>query len=170
LELSRIDEMSGLCNRRYFVETTQAAIERAKRYGEDLSVIMMDIDKFKRINDNYGHNCGDGVIREISDLLKSFFRRTDIIGRVGGEEFAIVMLNTRSNEAYDKAEAFRLQIAQMDFEYNGHKIPVTVSLGIAELENHRQSLDELVIFADDALYRSKNNGRNQTTIYKILER
>ncbi|HOH89416.1 MAG TPA: diguanylate cyclase, partial [Bacillota bacterium] len=166
LEMARFDELSGLYNRRYFVEQAQAAIERAKRYGEHLSVIMLDIDKFKRINDKYGHSCGDGVIRAVSDLLKSSFRGTDIIGRVGGEEFSVVMLNSKSNEAYAKAESYRINIEQMDFEYNGQKIPVTVSLGIAELENDCQSLDELVSCADDALYKSKNNGRNQATIYR----
>lgn len=166
LEMARFDELSKLYNRRFLVEQAQAAIERAKRYGEDLSLIMLDIDNFKKINDNYGHSCGDGVIRAISSLLKSSFRGTDIIGRVGGEEFSIVMLNSNSDVAYAKAEAYRNNIEQMKYEYNGQIIPVTVSLGVAELENHRQGLDELVRCADDALYKSKHNGKNQTTVYK----
>jgi diguanylate cyclase (GGDEF)-like protein len=166
LEMAHYDMLSGLYSRRFYSEQAQAAIERAKRYGELISVIMMDIDNFKWINDKYGHSCGDRVIRAVSDLMKSFFRGTDIIGRIGGEEFSIIMLNSKSNEAYARVEALRINIEQMDFEYNGQKIPVTVSLGIAELENHCQSLDDLINCADDALYKSKNNGRNRTTIYK----
>jgi diguanylate cyclase (GGDEF)-like protein len=130
---------------------------------------MADIDEFKSINDKYGHSCGDGVIRAVSDLMKSLSRENDIIGRLGGEEFSIVMPDSGSDEAYAKAEDFRIKTEQMDFEYNGQKIHVTVSLGVAELENHRQSLDELISCADDALYKSKYNGRNQTTIYKKQE-
>lgn len=169
LVMARYDQLSGLYNRRYFVEQAQAAIEQAKLYGEHYSVIMADIDEFKSINDKYGHSCGDGVIRAVSDLMKSLSRENDIIGRLGGEEFSIVMPDSGSDEAYAKAEDFRIKTEQMDFEYNGQKIHVTVSLGVAELENHRQSLDELISCADDALYKSKYNGRNQTTIYKKQE-
>jgi PAS domain S-box-containing protein len=107
LEMAHFDELSGLYNRRYFVEQAQAAIERAERYDGKLAVIILDIDDFKMINDEHGHGCGDGAIRAVSDLLKSSFRGTDIIGRLGGEEFYVVMLNADSTEAYDKAEAFR---------------------------------------------------------------
>jgi len=169
LEMAHSDELSGLNNRRYFLEQAQAAIKRARRYGESLSLIMLDIDNFKGINDKYGHGCGDEVIQAISDLLKSVFRETDIIGRVGGEEFSIVMLNSKSKEAYATAEAFRSRIEQINFAHNGQRVPVTVSLGIAELENH-QSLRELVGCADDALYQSKHNGRNRTTIYRTERR
>lgn len=85
-------------------------------------MIMIDIDNFKKINDKYGHSCGDEVIRSAADLMKSFFRGTDIIGRIGGEEFSVVMLNTKSDKAYAKAEALRIEIEQMNFEYNEQKI------------------------------------------------
>lgn len=169
LEMARFDELSGLYNRRYFVEQAHAAIERAKRYGEQLSLIMLDIDNFKGINDQYGHCCGDEIIRAVSDMLKSFFRATDIIGRVGGEEFSIMMLNAKASEAYAKAETSRKKIEQMNLGCNGQIVPLTVSFGVAELANYRQSLDELISCADAALYKSKHNGRNQTTIYLKTE-
>ncbi|NLD26851.1 MAG: diguanylate cyclase [Acholeplasmataceae bacterium] len=169
LVMARYDDLSGLFNRRCFLEEAQATIKRAKSKNEICSVLMMDIDNFKLINDKYGHSCGDRVIQVFSDMLRSIFRKIDIIGRVGGEEFSIVMLDYDATAAYDIAETFRKKVEAMVFDYNNQKIYTTVSVGIAVLDDQHQSFDDLIRCADYALYNSKQNGRNQTTIYKIQD-
>jgi diguanylate cyclase (GGDEF)-like protein len=167
-EMAQIDMLTGINNRRHFVEESQKAIERAKRYNEPLSLLMIDIDYFKRINDNYGHACGDKVIQEVALLIKSNFRSTDVIGRLGGEEFAITMLKSNKDEAYVKAEELRVKVEQMHFDFDSSNLHISISIGITELINLSElSLDDLINQADKAMYQAKKLGRNTIIIYNV---
>jgi diguanylate cyclase (GGDEF)-like protein len=167
-EMAQIDMLTGINNRRHFVDESQKAIERARRYNEPLSLIMIDIDYFKRINDNYGHACGDKVIQEVALLIKSNFRSTDVIGRLGGEEFAITMLKSNKDEAYLKAEELRLMVEQMQFDFNNSALHISISVGITQLHNNNDlSLDDLINQADKAMYQAKELGRNTIIFYNV---
>lgn len=164
IEMATTDELSGLNNRRRFRECAEEAYQCARRYQEHLSVLMMDIDYFKRINDSYGHLIGDAVIRDFSELLSDAFRGTDIIGRMGGEEFAVVMLNTDSESACKKAESFRQMIENREMIYGQLRFRITVSIGAAEFDNETHDFDALVNRADSAMYEAKRAGRNRTVV------
>ncbi|HWQ29438.1 MAG TPA: diguanylate cyclase, partial [Negativicutes bacterium] len=166
IEMASIDELSGLNNRRRFREYAEAAFQRALRYHEHVSVLMLDIDYFKRINDSFGHLIGDDVIRTFSEMLSAAFRGTDIVGRMGGEEFAVVMLNSDAAKACQKAEHFRQAVEGRNMSFGQQQINVTVSIGVAEFSEETPNLDALINRADSALYEAKRNGRNCTVIDK----
>ncbi len=163
-EMAQIDMLTGINNRRHFVEESQKAIDRAIRYNEPLSLLMIDIDYFKRINDSYGHACGDKVIQEVAQLIKSNFRSTDVIGRLGGEEFAITMLKSTKEEAFTKAEELRVKVEQMRFICSNSALNISISVGITQLQNRDLSLDDLINQADKAMYQAKEIGRNTIVI------
>ena len=166
-EMAQTDELTGLNNRRYFIDQTNKALDHAVRYGEALTLLMMDIDYFKRINDTYGHICGDIVLKTLAQEIKSSFRSSDIIGRIGGEEFVAAMISTTSAEAYAKSEALRSRIEGLRIKCNGSEIRVSISIGIAEFyRDQNLKLDDLISFADDAMYQAKERGRNQTVVYR----
>jgi diguanylate cyclase (GGDEF) domain len=150
-----MDSLSGLNNRRRFRELGEEAFQRAVRYGEKLTVLMMDLDHFKRINDTYGHSAGDQVIKEFSDMMAHEFRGTDITGRMGGEEFAVVMLYTDGETALQKAEGLRAEVETYGFRHENHSMKLTVSIGIAELNADILDFDMLISQADRALYQAK---------------
>ncbi len=127
---------------------------------------MMDIDYFKKVNDTYGHQIGDEVIKEFSKVLSQIFRDTDIVGRMGGEEFAAIMINAELDLGYQKAELFRKAIEARKMIFGEHTVRITVSIGIAELDKETQTLDSIVNHADDALYEAKRSGRNKTIAYR----
>jgi diguanylate cyclase (GGDEF)-like protein len=127
---------------------------------------MMDIDFFKQINDKYGHTVGDRVIQAFAQLLNDNFRDSDIIGRMGGEEFAVVMIQSDEEKAFKKAELFRTQLVLNKINVDNLLIQVNVSIGLACINESILSLDELINRADHALYIAKDNGRNQTIVYK----
>ncbi len=164
MEMANSDELSGLNNRRHFRECAEEAYQYARRYHTDISVLMLDLDHFKRVNDTYGHLAGDAVIQEFSSILQASFRRTDIIGRMGGEEFAVVMVATNASEAYQKAEYVREAVETHATFFEGQEIGITVSIGIAGLQEETKSFDELMSKADHALYEAKRAGRNRTVI------
>lgn len=164
INMAGTDELSGLNNRRKFTEHAKDAFNRAVRYQEHICVLMMDIDFFKKINDAYGHQTGDEVIREFSNMLKSIFRGSDIIGRMGGEEFAVVLLNSSLDSAYQKAESFRKSVEDQVMYIGELEVKTTVSIGVARFDMFTLSLDALINQADRALYLAKNSGRNQTKI------
>jgi diguanylate cyclase (GGDEF)-like protein len=166
IDMANTDVLSGLNNRRRFREYSDDAYIRAKRYGESLSVLMMDIDFFKQINDKYGHTVGDRVIQAFAQLLNDNFRDSDIIGRMGGEEFAVVMIQSDEEKAFKKAELFRTQLVLNKINVDNLLIQVNVSIGLACINESILSLDELINRADHALYIAKDNGRNQTIVYK----
>jgi diguanylate cyclase (GGDEF)-like protein len=168
MEIASTDELSGLNNRRKFREMAKAACERAERYQEEASLLMLDIDFFKKVNDTYGHQTGDEVIREFSRLLTKVFRGTDLVGRMGGEEFAVFMLHTNREAAFEKAEIFRKLIETTSMCFGTESFYITVSIGIAEFSKKASTLDTLLNSADEALYQAKKNGRNCTE--KVMEK
>ena len=161
-----MESLSGLFNRRKLRDAGKEAFLRAKRYQEKLTVLMMDIDYFKKVNDTYGHQIGDEVIKEFSKVLSQIFRDTDIVGRIGGEEFAAIMINAELDLGYQKAELFRKAIEARKMIFGEHTVRITVSIGIAELDKETQTLDSIVNHADDALYEAKRSGRNKTIAYR----
>jgi len=165
LEMANTDVLSGLNNRRKFRESAEEVLLRAQRYNQVVSLLMMDIDYFKRINDAYGHAAGDEVIKVFSDLLRQNFRTSDIIGRMGGEEFAVVLINCDKNTAYEKAEQFRFNVESYPIIVDEQTIQVNVSIGVSELNENAKNLDSLINQADYALYQAKEKGRNRTVIF-----
>jgi len=156
------DELTGLYNRRFFVEALGNEVAKSKRYGAGLTLCMMDIDDFKKINDRYGHLAGDMVLSEIGKLLKVDARESDISCRYGGEEFAVVLPNSNLEGAKSMSERFRKLIEGKRFEYDASKFQVTVSIGIAKYDNSvDQTLIKLIGRADQALYKAKEEGRNR---------
>ncbi len=157
-----MDSLTQIYNRRYINNIIAHAIMQRDRSESELSIILLDIDFFKNINDEKGHTEGDNVLRELTKLIKSQISENDIFARWGGEEFLIACLHTNSNDAYALAEKLRMGI---DEEENGHLKNVTVSLGVASLIEN-DSIDTLIQRADKALYQSKEGGRNLTTLVK----
>ncbi|MBE6446680.1 MAG: sensor domain-containing diguanylate cyclase [Alphaproteobacteria bacterium] len=157
------DTLTGLYNRRQFEAMVAQSIASAKRYQTPYCVMMCDIDHFKMVNDTYGHEAGDIVLKGVADLMRSSFRASDIVGRYGGEEFVVFLTNTDVAGAQVAAEKFRLLVEQAHIEAEGKHIPVTISLGITNTQNN--DLLRLVKEADLALYYSKEHGRNQVSVY-----
>ncbi|MBF8984204.1 diguanylate cyclase [Lutibacter sp. B2] len=156
-EMVKIDGLTNLYNHKYVVERLADEIKRAQRYNKKLSIIMFDIDKFKLINDNYGHQFGDTVLREISDELKFIIRGIDIAGRYGGEEFIVILPETDLKNAVKLAERLRIRISNIKFKEKN--IKVTISGGVAELE--KENVFELIGKSDALLYKAKEKGRNR---------
>ncbi len=157
------DTLTGLYNRRQFETMVGQAIASAKRYQTPYCVMMSDIDHFKAVNDTYGHESGDIVLKEVANLMKKTFRSSDIIGRFGGEEFIVFFTNTNIDGAKVAAENFRQAVEQTPIIAEGRPIQVTISLGLTDSQNHDLML--LTKEADVALYYSKEHGRNQLTVY-----
>lgn len=164
-ELASTDFLTKLGNRSFFMERGEQAVAQAKRHKTELSLAILDIDHFKKINDTYGHPVGDEVIKHVAKLCASSLRIEDTPSRIGGEEFAILLPNTNRNDAYTIIERIRLAAQNQPLVINATtQITVTFSAGIAQLENN-ESLAELLRLADNMLYQSKKTGRNQTSIY-----
>ena len=158
-QLAYVDGLTGIFNRRYFEMRIAEELERASRFVGRMSVIMVDIDHFKRLNDEFGHLLGDEVLRGVSNILKQQLRKVDMVCRYGGEEFAIVVPETTGANAMVVAEKLRRQIETHPFP--GVPRPVTISCGVADYPTHGSSRDEVVAAADSALYLAKQAGRNQ---------
>jgi diguanylate cyclase (GGDEF)-like protein len=160
------DSLTGLYNRQYFQETIAREILRAQRYKHPLSLIMLDIDEFKTVNDTYGHHCGDIVIKTIGQMILSGTRRSDVVVRFGGEEFAILLPETSLANAVTKGELCRSAVCEMEIEAEEHRIRVTISVGIAATTDAQDmAADGLLRAADEALYLSKRQGRNRITVW-----
>lgn len=153
------DGLTGLLNRSAVVEILERELERAVRDALPLSVLMVDLDHFKRVNDTFGHLAGDTVLREAAARMKSAIRRYDSLGRYGGEEFLIVLPGCAAEGAVSQAERLRMALAAEPFSVPGHLLPVTCSVGVASLAD-RSDADALIGQADIALYRAKECGRN----------
>jgi len=169
--LAKTDFLTGLNNRGCFFELSAQAISMANRASNNLVVAMLDIDHFKQVNDNYGHDIGDKVLKIFSELLTQSFRDYDIIGRIGGEEFALCLPNTDIESAYLACERFRQLIAQTDIAIqpdSTKQFSVTVSIGLTKSDGDFLSVDELLKQADHALYFAKSNGRNQVVDASML--
>ena len=157
------DTLTGLYNRRQFEAMVNQAIASAKRYQTPYCVMMSDIDHFKSVNDTYGHEAGDVVLKEVAQLMQKTFRTSDIIGRFGGEEFIVFFTNTDMEGAKIAAEHFRQVVEQAHIEAEGKHIPITISLGLTDSQS--DDLLRLTKEADLALYYSKEHGRNQVCVY-----
>lgn len=158
--MSVTDPLTKLFNRRHFETEFEREYKRAKRYNNDLSIAVIDIDFFKKINDTYGHSCGDYVLREIAYIMTDNFRQTDILFRYGGEEFVVVLTETSSDTACVPIERLRNRIENNEFRFNNQQIKVTISAGISsktDFENCYEMFDD----ADKALYKAKETGRNR---------
>jgi diguanylate cyclase (GGDEF)-like protein len=166
LELRQIastDQLTGALTRRAWLEGAAAEIKRSQRYGRPLSMAIMDIDRFKTINDTHGHLVGDVVIRSLAELCISTKRESDVFGRFGGEEFVLLMPETDAAEARNLAERVRTRYADAPIQA-GVEIWSTISIGIAELRAGGATPDDLMERADKALYAAKNGGRNRTVL------
>ena len=160
-----IDGLTGAHNKRYFLEFLEREIARCSRYGRPLSLLIFDIDHFKKINDTHGHLTGDTVLKGVSETLKQTLRATSTAYRYGGEEIAIILPLSSREDARTFAERLRKKIEAQSFtSETGQKLKVTVSLGAAEYGNEMTDFKELISQADTALYRAKQSGRNQTVV------
>ncbi|WP_246128660.1 GGDEF domain-containing protein [Pleionea sediminis] len=165
--LSRTDRLTGLYNRGYWEELFEKEYEKCCRYKTESTAIIFDIDHFKKVNDTYGHQAGDEVIRKTALLLKELVRKTDMAGRYGGEEFVVFLPNTKAESAEIFAERLRKKIESFTVTHEDKKINFTISLGVCQFKDTLQSHEKWIEKADQALYHSKENGRNQTTIAEI---
>ncbi|WP_321469430.1 diguanylate cyclase [Halarcobacter sp.] len=159
--LANKDYLSDLYNRRPLFEISNKLINLAKRDNSDISVLLFDIDKFKVINDTFGHKAGDEVIRYFAKLLKEDRRTSDIVARIGGEEFVIFQPSTKKEDAYNVAQDIRKKVENLEIKTNNKTIKFTVSCGVASLTKEDKKLDELIARADKKLYEAKNTGRNK---------
>ena len=165
VEMASIDFLTGLLNRRELFNRLAIEVSRAKRYSKPLSIIMIDIDKFKAFNDTYGHNAGDIVLKEVSHCFTDICRDYDIICRYGGEEFLITALETTLDQARELAERLRIAVMNLSITYESGAPPVncSISLGVALMQND-EHIEKTISRADEALYRAKNSGRNQVSV------
>ncbi|HIS35997.1 TPA: GGDEF domain-containing protein [Candidatus Scatousia excrementigallinarum] len=166
LQVSTTDELTGLHNRKYLQERLEQEISRAKRYGTKLSCLLFDLDFFKVVNDIYGYEWGDVLLRSIADKLKQLIRKEDILTRYGDEEFLLILPNTPEENAFLFAERFRRDIEKMEFIPAGEeeRHPITISGGISSypcLENVDEDVNTIIRYAEHALYNAKKRGKNK---------
>lgn len=161
IRLATTDALTGMANRRHFIELMTQELAHFVRFGQPAAFLMMDIDFFKSINDTYGHATGDKVLKHFADLARQRLRRVDLLGRLGGEEFGILLPGTDAEGAMLFAERFRSYVADTPALLNDATIPLTVSIGVAVFQQGDAASDNIMARADLALYRAKNEGRNR---------
>jgi diguanylate cyclase (GGDEF)-like protein len=162
LEISIADGLTQVYNRRYLMERLRQEVKRASRYGPAVSLLMIDIDHFKKVNDTFGHQAGDAVLAGVAGLIKWKLRETDLIARYGGEEFCVIATGTEQAGAVLLAERLRQLVAEAVFEHGGNRLMVTVSIGVVAWEpSLKDDYEQLIRRADKALYCAKDQGRNR---------
>lgn len=166
LELATTDTLTGISNRRHFMEQADLLLKRAIRYKSPISVMMLDLDYFKNVNDTYGHDAGDKVLQTVSQIIKETLRETDLFGRIGGEEFAALFPESSSEAAVKTAERLRQAIKEEIISYDRLEISVTASIGICSFRSDHETLEQLLKKADHALYEAKQQGRNQVCLFR----
>ena len=161
---ARQDYLTGLTNRGYFMELAEWELKRAARYNKDTAVLMMDVDHFKTINDTYGHEVGDAVLSRLAEVLRETLRQVDVIGRVGGDEFAVLQPETNIDHAVTTAERLRNCVQNTTVKLSGGELlGFTVSIGVVARKSENMGLQELLSQADKALYKAKRSGRNRVS-------
>jgi len=165
--LAQVDPLTGVFSRRHFMALTERELANAARYNTPLSVLMLDIDYFKQVNDTYGHQVGDQALQQLGRILRGLLREVDIAGRYGGEEFAIVLPKTGLIQAFEVAERLRrtIEFGEIPLEH-GVPLKITVSIGVTAFRDATENIDGLLARADKALYDAKHQGRNQVCTYE----
>jgi two-component system, cell cycle response regulator len=164
-KLAAFDELTGVYNRRSLFHHLEAELSRCERYGRSLSLLMLDVDHFKRVNDEYGHLAGDAALRSIATTLQSVLRVMDLVCRYGGEEFCVILPETNEVGACRAAERLRTGVERSVFTHASHPVPLTVSIGVASWTDTRTSgIPDLLARADEALLEAKQRGRNQVRL------
>jgi len=164
-KMAETDALTGICNRHHFTIRAERALAECARNGEQAALIMFDLDHFKNINDRFGHGTGDWALKEVAEASKGFCRRIDVLGRLGGEEFAILMYGCDLRAAARVAEDCRVRLAQIETRETGHVFAITASFGVTSSQHSGYSLAKLLSHADKQLYRAKHNGRNRVCVY-----
>ncbi|NPA40726.1 MAG: sensor domain-containing diguanylate cyclase [Aquificae bacterium] len=163
------DHLTQLYNRFYLEETGSRELERSQRYGFPVSLILFDLDDFKRINDEFGHQAGDTVLIRFAQVLRSSVRGTDIPARYGGEEFVLLLPHTHKEEAITVAERVRQRFSKVRFRFGETPVQLTVSAGVSSCEGGRCTLEELIEQADKAMYEAKRKGKNRVEVFSYKE-
>ena len=164
VEMNQRDGLTGIYNRRFLESKLEEEFNRHKRYGGVYSIIIFDIDHFKDVNDSFGHQCGDFIIKSMTARVSSLIRNVDYLARYGGEEFCCVLPETGIQAAARIAERFREAVSQLESNFDDDVIKITISLGAAEFREDIASSSQLIKKADEALYRAKKEGRNRVAI------
>jgi diguanylate cyclase (GGDEF)-like protein len=160
-ERAFVDDVAEIYNVRYLLSTTENEIQRADRYGNPLSVLFLDLDHFKQVNDRFGHLVGSQTLRALSQLLMQCVRTVDTLARYGGDEFTILLIDTEHDAALTIAERIRRTVADYRFETGrDNGLGLTISIGVASYPEHGGDRDALLDFSDKAMYRAKSDGRN----------
>ncbi len=165
-ELSMIDGLTELYNQKAFKEMLQKEIERCRRYDTRLTFLMLDLDKFKKVNDSHGHLFGDFVLQKVSQIIRTSVRSIDIVSRYGGEEFGVILINSDIESCYKTAERIRSNIENFLFENDNISVKLTISIGISEYPQNGDDYHEIISCADKAMYQSKKLQGNKVSIYK----
>jgi diguanylate cyclase (GGDEF)-like protein len=158
------DQLTQASNKRHLLDQLANELNRSMRHGRPLSLVMFDIDHFKRVNDTFGHVAGDFVLKEVSTLVRSRVRRNEVFGRYGGEEFSLLLPETHLQGAYTLAQEVRATVEGNAFVFDNARIPVTISLGVAQWNPTIRTVDEFVQAADAKLYQAKREGRNRVAV------
>jgi diguanylate cyclase (GGDEF)-like protein len=164
-KLARTDPLTGVYNRRFFIEALGREFDRSRRYENPLSLLIIDADHFKSINDLYGHDTGDSVLKALCDAGSSIFRKTDYFARIGGEEFAVILPHADQSQSYEVAERFLKRIEELTVKSEKGDVNFTVSIGIASVDEQTKEVENLMEKADKALYLAKENGKNRIEAY-----
>jgi len=164
-KLSITDPLTGSNNRRYFYGAGRNLFKLSIRHKRSLSALMLDIDYFKKVNDTYGHDIGDDVLKKVAQTCQRFIRETDLSARYGGEEFCFLFPEANSSQALIIAEKLRVALSKLELEANGKNISITASFGVSECDPNEDSLESLIKKSDEALYKAKRKGRNCSVVW-----
>lgn len=167
---SKCDSLTGLYNRGYFEESLNGEISRARRYETEFSILFLDLDDFKRVNDTMGHLAGDYVLKKVSDLISSEKREEDVVARYGGEELVVILPETNKVNTIIKAERIRKKIEELPLVFDGREVNISISGGVATFPQDAEDSYGLIRCADQALYRAKSEGKNRICLYSTDKR
>ena len=162
--LATVDGLTGVMNKRMFTEMTSKYIEAAHRTDHPLAILYLDLDYFKKVNDQHGHQVGDIMLIKFTDVVGKCLRKSDLLGRIGGEEFAVVLFETGLEDAVEVAEKIRSKVHESTYQYDEKLVEVSTSIGVSQMESKTDSMEDILQRADKALYKAKEMGRNRVEI------